>query len=82
MGTLEILFIVGGATALLAFVWLWRRFPTRRRHLAISAVLGVGGAVFVAWWVLFRIDDPTFARDRDRAVDTQKALDDALGKDF
>lgn len=79
---MEALFIVGAVLGLAFFVFLWRRFPTRRKHLVIGSLLAAGGLVFGAWWVLFRIDDPTFARDRDQAIDTQKALDDALGKDF
>lgn len=76
------LLIVGALIGLAVFVLLWRRFPKKRVHLVLGSLLAAGGAVFAAWWILFRIDDPTFTRDRDQAVDTQKALDDALGKDF
>lgn len=79
---MEPLFVVGGVLGLALLVFLWRRFPSHRKHVIIGSLLAAGGLVFGAWWVLFRIDDPTFARDRDQAIDTQKALDDALGKDF
>jgi uncharacterized membrane protein YGL010W len=82
MGLPEVLLIIGGLAALAVFVMLWRRFPRKRLHLVSASVLGAGAAVFAIWWVMFRIDDPQFEGDRDRAVDTQKALDDALGKDF
>lgn len=76
------LLIVGAALGLTAFIILWRRYPRRRKLLLAASTLAVGATVFVAWWVLFRVDDPTFAADQARAKDTQKALDDALGKDF
>ncbi len=76
------LFAIGAVLGLVLLVVLWRRHPAKRRHLVIGALLAAGGVAFGAWWVLFRIDDPTFAADRDHALETQKALDDALGKDF
>ena len=82
MQALDVLLIAGGLVALAAFIFLWRRFPKRRKHLVIAAVLGTGVAAFAAWWVIFRTDDPTFDADRAHAEDAQKQLDDALGQDF
>lgn len=82
MSALDVIFIVGALAGLAAFVWLWRRFPRRRVHLLVGAVLLAGVAVFTAWWTLFRVDDPTFAADQAKARQSQEALDDALGKDF
>lgn len=79
---MEALLIAAAVLGLGLFVFLWRRFPKKRKHLVAGSVLLTGGAVFAVWWVLFRIDDPTFARDRDEAIDIQRSLDDALGKDF
>ena len=76
------LFVIGAVLGLGVLVVLWRRYPAKRRHLVIGSLLAAGGVAFGAWWVLFRIDDPTFTTDRDQAIETQKALDDALGKDF
>jgi len=76
------LLVLGGLLGLASFIVLWRRYPRRRKLLVAASTLALAASVFVAWWVLFRIDDPTFAADQARAKDTQKALDDALGKDF
>lgn len=79
MGALDLLFIAGGVLGLAVFVVLWRRLPRQRVRLVIGALVLAGAAVFAAWWVLFRVDDPRFAEDRERALETQKGLDDALG---
>ncbi|MBL8786942.1 MAG: hypothetical protein JNJ59_18700 [Deltaproteobacteria bacterium] len=76
------LLIVPAVLGLVTFIALWRRYPRRRTLLVVASTLAIGASIFAAWWVLFRIDDPTFAADQARAKDTQKALDDALGKDF
>jgi hypothetical protein len=80
--TLEILGLVGGILGLAAFIILWRRFPRRRVYLVAASLLLAGAAVFAVWWTMFRIDDPTFSADRDRAHRSQEALDKALGTDF
>lgn len=80
--TLEIVGLVGAALGLIAFIILWRRFPRRRVHLVAASILLAGGAVFAVWWTVFRVDDPTFNADRDRAHQTQEALDKALGTNF
>jgi len=82
MGAIDVLLIVGALTALGGFMWLWRNFPRRRPHLVIGSALLAGAAVFTVWWTMFRVDDPTFTADRDRALQQQEALDDGLGKDF
>lgn len=81
-GLLEVLFIVGALAGLVLFVVLWRRFPRRRWQLAAGATLIAGATVFTVWWTMFRVDDPTFSADRAHAIETQKALDKALGGDF
>lgn len=79
---LDILVVVGGLLGLATFVVLWRRFPRRRWHLVAGSVLLAGAAVFAVWWTMFRVDDPTFDADRDRARQSQEALDKALGEGF
>ncbi len=78
---LDVLVVLGGFVGLAVFVWLWRRYPKRRLHLVIGATLMAGLAVFITWWTLFRVDDPTFTADRERALQTQEALDQAFDDD-
>ena len=82
MPLLDVVMLVGGLIAAVTFVLLWRRYPRRRKLLLAGAVLGAGLAAYAVWWFMFRVDDPTFERDRDQAHDAQKILDDALGADF
>jgi uncharacterized membrane protein YqjE len=76
---LDVLVIAAGVIGLVVFVLLWRRYPRRRVHLVVASLLAAGAAVFVTWWTMFRVDDPTFSADRERAKQTQEALDQAFG---